>query len=160
MCCVITILSLCTQPSFADGISKLPVERDHLVVDLGRAGVFQTASDIKEIRIADSKVCTAEVIGNDRNAIGVTGLMRGTTTLTVWLNRPGTSPHIYVVDVVTAADAYKTLSDFIIKQFPNSSILLTPVPSSRNVIVTGTTPSFDEWEQILVIIDGTIPGLT
>lgn len=145
------------QRALADPIKPIPVEKDHLSVDLGRSSVFQAPSDIKDIRVADDKVCTAAVIGNDRNAIAVTGLKRGSTTLTAWFTKPNTAPQTYVIDVVTASDAYKTLSDFIHLQFPNSTITLTPVPSSTKVIVSGAVTSYHEWEQILVLIDGTIP---
>lgn len=153
---VSAVLCVC-HTAFGDQLTRLPVESDHLSVDVGRSGVFQTTSDIKEIRVADAGICTAEVVGNDQNSISVTGLTRGSTTLSVWLTRPNSVPQIYVVDVVTAADTYRVISDFIQLQFPTSRVTLTPVPSSTKVIVSGTLASYQEWERVLVLIDGTIP---
>lgn len=145
------------EVALAQTLKPVPVENDHFPVNLGRSNVFQTPSDIKEVRVADDKVCKAEVIGNDRNSIAVTGLTRGSTTLTVWLTQPNTTPHTYVIDVVTAADAYKMLNEFILQQSPTSTITLTPAPTSNKVIVSGEVTSQHEWEKILLLIDGTIP---
>jgi len=156
---MMTICSLLvfSQIAFAQTLTPIPVENDHLSINLGRSNVFQTPSDIRDIRVADDKVCMAEIVGNDMNSIEVTGLTRGSTTLTVWLTQPNTVPQTYVIDVVTALDAYKTLNEFILQQSPTSKIVLTAVPTSSKVVVSGAVTSQHEWEKVLTLIDGTIP---
>ncbi len=153
----IFLIAFFSQISLAQSLIPVPVQNDHLIINLGRSNVFQTPSDIKEIRVADDKVCKAEVIGNDSNSVSVTGLARGSTTLTVWLTQPNTVPQTYILDIVTPIDAYKALNDFILQQSPTSTLTLTPAPSSSKVIVSGAVTSRHEWEKILNLIVGTIP---
>jgi len=138
----------------AESFTPTPYEPQRQVVELGRTGVFATAADIKDFRVADGNLCRAEVIGNDRKALAVYGIRRGSTTVTVWFSRPGTSPQTYIVDVATAPDSQRALEDFIRRQFPRSLITFTPVPTSTKVIVSGRAHSCYEWQGILQIIDG------
>ncbi len=140
--------------SSSEPFNPVPYEAQRQTVELGRAAVFQTTSDFVAFRVANPQFCSAEVIGNDRKALAVTGLMRGTTTVTVWFNRPTSTTQTYVVSIVTAPDAYVLLERFIAQQFPRSSIKLTPVPTSQKVVVSGTACSCSEWQQIVQLIDG------
>jgi hypothetical protein len=154
---IIAIVGACglsPQAAADESFTRVAVSSSPLTVDLGRAVVFQTQVDIQDVRVADGKVCSVEVIGNNRKSVSVVGLKRGTTTITVTFNRPNALPQTYITDVVTAPDTYRVLADFIHQQYPNSSIVLTPVPTSQKVVVSGAASSCAEWEAILKLLEG------
>jgi hypothetical protein len=150
---VLLVLWHCVDSSGAESFDIRQAEPQRQTIELGRDTVFCTTLDIADVRVADARLCSAVVIGNDRKELAVTGLCRGSTTITVWFNRPGTTTQTYIVDVVTAQDAYLVLEQFIAGDFPTSSIKFTPVPTSQKVIVSGTATSCDQWHQIQKIID-------
>jgi hypothetical protein len=134
-----------------DGMRRLP-ERKEFFLDLTTTYRLQTPGAIRQIEIADRKVCEAVFAGTREATLIAKG--RGTTTLIVWYGTP-LSPITYRIHVGRnfggqADDENSRLRTMIAETFPQSDIKI--VSNEKTLEVSGVARSDNEALDILSTI--------
>lgn len=137
-------------------IESLPTSQEELEVIERRSQLMVTRQKIVRWAIADTAVI--DVVQYSPRELGIIGLARGSTTLTLWFeNHP--EPLIYLVRTIRDPDwdnqrrlDYGRLEQKINRLFPNSKVYL--IPMSRKILVRGQARDQEEAAHILAAIRG------
>jgi pilus assembly protein CpaC len=137
-------------------IESLPTSHEDLEVIERRSQLMVTRQKVVRWAIADTAVI--DVVQYSPRELGIIGLARGSTTLTLWFeNHP--EPLIYLVRTIRDPDwdnqrrlDYGRLEQKINRLFPNSKVYL--IPMSRKILVRGQARDQEEAAHILAAIRG------
>uniref|UniRef100_A0A7C2K1H0 Type II and III secretion system protein n=1 Tax=Schlesneria paludicola TaxID=360056 RepID=A0A7C2K1H0_9PLAN len=139
-------------------IESLPTSQDELEVIERRSQLMITRAKVVRWAIADTAII--DVVQYSPRELGIIGLARGNTTLTLWFeNHP--DPIIYLVKTIRDPDLdnqrkldYGRLEQRINRLFPNSKVYL--IPMSRKILVRGQARDQEEAAHILMVVRGEV----
>lgn len=139
-------------------IEALPTSQEDLDVIERRSQMMITKANIVRMAIADQAVL--DVVQYSPREISLIGLVRGSTTLTLWFEGHD-QPLIYLIKVIRDPNLddqrridYGRLERKLAVLFPNSKVYL--IPMSFKIVVRGQARDQEEAANILNIIRGEV----
>ena len=139
-------------------IESLPTAHEDLEIIERRSQLMVTRANVTRWAVADPSV--VDLVQYSPRELGLIGLTRGSTTLTMWFENHA-EPIIYVVKTIRDPDLdlqrkldYGKLERSINRLFPNSKVYL--IPMSRKILVRGQARDQEEAAHILAAIRGEV----